>query len=487
MHPAHIYYYYSQLGGEALPTIQATDLIFSNVLSTSLTLSWTNGDGAGRIVVARASGAVNSNPVNDTDYTANAAFGSGDQIGTGNFVVYSGTGSTVNITGLSAGTEYHFRVYEFNGSAPIIRYLTDTATGNPASVVAAFLFWAAFQDDDATPVANPYTTYSGHLMDVTQTASQLSIINGILEKTGAGAVAANFMKSQVGVSRARGRCLAFRFKYNSAGTTVLQSGFVQPAANSGHLVLVSANALNAQDTNSTVATGITLTVDTWYHVFIILRDNGAYWIINIDSGYYLFYVSSRYTYATLHQYIGVGGTASVDWARAKQLADDFTSSDWGLATASITSAVNGNTFTHGASGWIVFFVQTKTTSGTIELRFRIQDSSNYLKIVINSSNVGKLFSVVGGSETQLGSDATMTQSAEYRVFLNGTSVRVFNDGSTALIISGTDSNFQNNSSGELTSQGTGGDVTYIHCLPFGLTDNGQISELEAITSISEPP
>src|SRR5690606_224227 len=41
-------------------------------------------------------------------------FGSGAQIGTGNFVVYKGTGTQVAVTGLSAATTYHVEVFEFN-------------------------------------------------------------------------------------------------------------------------------------------------------------------------------------------------------------------------------------------------------------------------------------------------------------------------------------------------------------------------------------
>ena len=74
---------------------------------------------------------VDSNPVDSVSYTANAAFGSGTQIGTGNFVVKAGAGP-VTVTGLSSNTVYYFRVYEFNGSTNTTNYNGNTATGNPA-------------------------------------------------------------------------------------------------------------------------------------------------------------------------------------------------------------------------------------------------------------------------------------------------------------------------------------------------------------------
>ena len=52
--------------------------------------------------MAREGGAVNADPKNGTAYTANAVFGSGTEIGTGNFVVYNGSGTSVNITGLNS-------------------------------------------------------------------------------------------------------------------------------------------------------------------------------------------------------------------------------------------------------------------------------------------------------------------------------------------------------------------------------------------------
>lgn len=80
-------------------------------------VNWSgNGNGDQVLVVARSGSAVNADPANGTSYTANAAFGSGTEIGTGNYVVYKGSGSTVNVTSLMAGTTYHYAVYAFNSS-----------------------------------------------------------------------------------------------------------------------------------------------------------------------------------------------------------------------------------------------------------------------------------------------------------------------------------------------------------------------------------
>lgn len=110
------------------PTIPASSLSFSNVTGTSMTLSWTNGNGTHRIVVARQGAAVATAPVNGTVYTANSVFGTtGTELGAG-YVVYSGTSNTFNLTGLQPGNSYFFAVYEYSCNPP--QYLTtNPATG----------------------------------------------------------------------------------------------------------------------------------------------------------------------------------------------------------------------------------------------------------------------------------------------------------------------------------------------------------------------
>lgn len=115
------------------PTTQASNIVFSSVGSTQMTIDWTNGNGSNRVVVMKSGSAVDSNPVDATTYTASTTFGSGTQIGTGNYVVYNSSGTSVTVTGLTASTTYHVRVYEYNGSGGSEDYYTATATNNPNS------------------------------------------------------------------------------------------------------------------------------------------------------------------------------------------------------------------------------------------------------------------------------------------------------------------------------------------------------------------
>ncbi len=119
-----IYVYRNQMISPTAPTIGGSSISFSGVGNNNMTVSFTKGNGARRIVLCKASSAVSSAPVSGTLYTANATFGSGSQIGTGNYVVYSDTGSTFILTGLTANTTYNFAVFEYNGVNGYANYLT---------------------------------------------------------------------------------------------------------------------------------------------------------------------------------------------------------------------------------------------------------------------------------------------------------------------------------------------------------------------------
>ncbi|MDZ7877005.1 MAG: endonuclease [Saprospiraceae bacterium] len=98
------------------PTTQATALVTSP-LATSANISWTKGDGSNTLVIVNTQNAFTT-PVNGTTYTANTVYSSGEQI------VYTGIGSNVSVTGLTNGTTYFVRVYNFNPCTTPITYVT---------------------------------------------------------------------------------------------------------------------------------------------------------------------------------------------------------------------------------------------------------------------------------------------------------------------------------------------------------------------------
>lgn len=97
------------------PSVSATNISIPTGTSENMTINWTAGDGDGAIVVAKAGSAVNSDPVDNSEYSFDSGFGGGDDLGGGNFVVYSGSATSANISGLVPGTTYHLAVFEYKG------------------------------------------------------------------------------------------------------------------------------------------------------------------------------------------------------------------------------------------------------------------------------------------------------------------------------------------------------------------------------------
>jgi hypothetical protein len=120
-----------------VPTVQATDIAFAGTTATSTTVSWTNGNGSLRAVFIYAGASGSPLPVDLTTYTANPAFGAGTQIGTtGWYCVYKGTGTSVNLSGLTPSTTYQVMTVEFNGAVPGTEiYLSVVGIGNPAEII----------------------------------------------------------------------------------------------------------------------------------------------------------------------------------------------------------------------------------------------------------------------------------------------------------------------------------------------------------------
>lgn len=101
------------LGAE--PTVQASNLTFSGVTTSQITLTFTPGNGANKVVFVRAATAPLLMPSDGVSYVPNAVYGSGTNLGSGNYCVFDGNGSGVTVTGLMPNTQYIFSVYEYNG------------------------------------------------------------------------------------------------------------------------------------------------------------------------------------------------------------------------------------------------------------------------------------------------------------------------------------------------------------------------------------
>ncbi|CAN5454291.1 hypothetical protein BH11BAC1_BH11BAC1_22240 [soil metagenome] len=118
------------------PSLASHNIVSTVANCTDVVLTWVNGNGAKRIVIAKTSSAVNAFPADGNVYPADATFGNGTDLGAGNFVVYSGNSNTCSIAGLLSGTQYYFAVIEYNGNAVTSNYNITTYASADISLQA---------------------------------------------------------------------------------------------------------------------------------------------------------------------------------------------------------------------------------------------------------------------------------------------------------------------------------------------------------------
>lgn len=115
------------------PSAQATALVFSNVASTSMDVSFTAASPAADsyLVVRHTSSSLSSNPIDATTYAISDPLGGG-------VVVYNSTGTSFSDSGLSPTTTYYYFVFAYNNTAcsggP--KYLSPALTDNETTTAA---------------------------------------------------------------------------------------------------------------------------------------------------------------------------------------------------------------------------------------------------------------------------------------------------------------------------------------------------------------
>jgi gliding motility-associated-like protein len=141
------------------PLSQASYINFPSKTKTDVTVNWTNGSGDHVLVVARKVGDIIKLPIFGTIYTANATFGSGQATGSGNFVVYNGTGTSVNVTGLTESTSYTFDIYTYYAADNC--YKKEILAGSNEKTVTTKSDFYNIKDLDGTSI----TTCDGKVVD----------------------------------------------------------------------------------------------------------------------------------------------------------------------------------------------------------------------------------------------------------------------------------------------------------------------------------
>lgn len=129
------------------PNIAPSNLAFSAIDGDRHIISYKEGNGTKRLVIARKGAAVTATPQNGVAYTANTIFGSGTEIKPGEFVVNNAYNTSFTVTNLEPNTIYYYAVFEFDGTGTNTYYLTSsylqgsgstaiTPTTSPSGVTA---------------------------------------------------------------------------------------------------------------------------------------------------------------------------------------------------------------------------------------------------------------------------------------------------------------------------------------------------------------
>jgi hypothetical protein len=180
-----------------------TGLTIADAGSGSFNLSWTPGTGSdGSVVVMRPTAPVTRQPSAGATYSGNPAFGSGDALGATNFVVYSGTGNSVKVTGLTASVVYNVAVYSYAGSGATTRYTSTPALGSKSASGALLSITLNFYTnsvavDDTLPAVVMAEFEGGGSLDVTASSAFLSSAPNNAAVDSAGVVSGNSSGSAV--------------------------------------------------------------------------------------------------------------------------------------------------------------------------------------------------------------------------------------------------------------------------------------------------
>ena len=195
------------------PTTQASNLRFDNIGGTAVRILWNRGSGTRRVIVMRTDGVTRVDPLDATSYTADAVFGDGSSTGIDNFVVYDGTSSQANISGLSPGTLYRVEIYEYHGSGSNTRYLRPSLSGSvttaakpslspsnlsisETSATSVQVSWTNGNGNGRLLVVTPNSSFSGSLTDGVAYANSITygqgftaVGNGFVCYVGSGTIA----------------------------------------------------------------------------------------------------------------------------------------------------------------------------------------------------------------------------------------------------------------------------------------------------------
>lgn len=147
------------------PTIHSSNVTLSDTFCSSVTLSWTAGNGSSRVVVVSEGSPISTLPTDNVFYFGNKDYGSGSMLSSSEYVVYNGSGTFMVIDDLKKNTTYYISIFEYSRGAGGNSFNYFTSAGYPEVSFTTKNITVDFTIDD------PYQCENGNFFNFTSTAS----------------------------------------------------------------------------------------------------------------------------------------------------------------------------------------------------------------------------------------------------------------------------------------------------------------------------
>jgi len=301
------------------PSQKPTDMRYGgSPTSTSMTVYFTRGNGTGSLVVCRQGAPVNAVPTGGTAYTANTTFGSGTDLGGGNYAVFSTAFKGVNaftVTGLTAGTKYYFSAFEYNdpGKCYTATGLVDSFTVGSTILHTgdmAFIGW-----DNTAAASGEDKLYIMNTVDISK-GTRFSLVNSRFESGAAANTRTN--------------------RWYSGGDDPYQNPYCFEFEYAGASAIAKGSVISVQSNSVSGFTGFTINgTSVPSSDFIVISSGVNSNFLSTAGGDQVYIVQGRFTP------YGTAGTDRYNLLSGVVLHGFTAGLSWVPLTSSVSAAING--------------------------------------------------------------------------------------------------------------------------------------------------
>lgn len=367
----------------------------------------------------------------------------------------------------------------------IPKRLGSAAGSAPASI---WLINDDFSDGDATSPRDAIPGPGQWVIGGANAAAQFSVADGNWNVAGGTGVTAYKMASE-GIARSAGLMYtvplpnvialqASRFGFGvSNDTRPLQAALTYGAAG---------DSLAALHNGVDSPRNLTLPITSIGRVFIVLAASGAYHLAEVDGVLRLVWIDTFDTVSPVFPGMGFNaaspGAYSYSDERVRQLAAPWTSLFPVVHQTHLGTQTLGTTFSHPADAIIRYTVETKQTTGPLDMIFRMQDEDNWYALRLNTSSTINLRKrSAGGSPANVASASlSTTNGAIIMIRTFGNTIRIYGGQPNVIqnLITYVDADFNTAIAGRFDADGEGtGAVRDILVFPYTVPNGAAKTEL----------